>query len=1181
MSDFFFLSTRSLDLGTPSEKVQGNLEAIRILKRCTAENRLATPDELTTLARYTGWGDSAVLRHLSSSEALRGLLTVDELRAARGSALNAHYTALPVIGAIWEGLTYLGFDHPGLRILDPSAGIGHFKSGAPETLHRADWVEIELDHLTAGILGLLHPESKVYAQGYETVELPEGWFDLAITNVPFGNYGVASRKLPAHLRGAIHDFFFANTISLLRPGGVMAFITSRYTLDKKESQVRQWLAKRLDLLAAVRLPSSAFKANAGTEVVTDILILQKRSQEASVEPEWVQTVPVEIRGKYLSKPIPVNRYYASHPQRVLGLPSLTGTMYSSDSYNVEPDGRELGEAIREALLEALPEGLLRMQEPAAERDAQPPALVLTTARGRSPEQERRIHGLHDVYRAAKEVLAAETEGRALVEVGELRRRLNQVYVRFLDEYGPINRTANARLLAGSVEMPFLKALEIYDPVSATARKAGIFSGPLVRAATKHETPSVEDALLVCLDQRGKVDIAHIACLSGLPEAEAIRQLDERIYQLPTGGWETSDAYLCGNVREKLRQAQAAAGFDPAFERNVCALTRVLPEPLAPGQIRAPLGAGWIPTEVVEGFLSHLLSAGRYKVTYIPSLAHWEIDATYAWEIPTGLAHGRWGTGRVHALDLIDDGLNARTPVVYDTAEENGQGGCGEASPRILNQVETVAAQARLAEIKVEFERWLWSDAERAERLAAIYNERYNAHRVRQYDGAHLSTPGLNRAITLRPHQKNAIWRVLQCRTALLAHEVGMGKTLTGLTAAMESKRLCMTRKAMVVVPNHLTAQWHAQALWAYPNANLLVASASDLSKTNRGVFLSRIAANDWDLVIVPFSSFKLLPVSPKTMGEFYQREIDRLEEYLWELQADKASTRAIKEIEKSLKRFRVKLENASGMAKDSAGTITWEELGVDMLIVDEFAAYKNLFFGTRMNRIAGLANSDSQRAFDMFVKLRWTLGRGGKVVGMTGTPITNTIAEMYTMQRYFQMETLEALGLSHFDAWANQFALAEPGLEMTPDGAGFRMNTRFRKFVNLPELMQLWRQVVDTQRIDEKTGIDRPELYIGRPVKVISQGGPVLKEYTASLAARAERVRSGMVRPEEDNMLKITGDGRKAALDLSLVIPSPPDASMPKIDALVEVVSRVYAKTNPTQGVQVIFCDLATPKTRS
>ncbi len=513
-------------------------------------------------------------------------------------------------------------------------------------------------------------------------------------------------------------------------------------------------------------------------------------------------------------------------------------------------------------------------------------------------------------------------------------------------------------------------------------------------------------------------------------------------------------------------------------------------------------------------------------------------------------------------------MNARTVTVYDEVE----------GLRSVNQIETVAAQAKLSEIKTEFERWLFDDPDRAAQLCSIYNERFNAFRVRDYDGSHLSAPGLNRKINLRPHQKNAVWRILQSRSTLLHHEVGMGKTLAALVAAMESKRLGLTRKTMIVVPNHITSQWNMSALAAYPGANILAPTPADLSKSKRGEFLSRVATNDWDIIIVPFSSFKLLPVSAETQSDFYQREIDTLFDYLSELKADKSPTRAIKEIEKSIKRFQVKLDNLADMRKDDEKTITWEELGVDMLIVDEFHAYKNLYFSTRMTRIAGLTNSDSQRAFDMFVKFSWTQHNGGKVIGLTGTPVTNTLAEFFTMQRYFQLETLQELGLSHFDAWANQFALAEAGLEMTPDGSGFRMNTRFRKFVNVPELMQIWFQVVDAKRVDDNSGIERPDLFEGKPVKVLTDGGEALLDYVSTLAERAEKVRARLVRPDVDNMLCITGDGRKAALDLSLVIPTQANSSMPKIDALADVTADIYEATNTVKGTQIIFCDLATPK---
>jgi N12 class adenine-specific DNA methylase len=634
----------------------------------------------------------------------------------------------------------------------------------------------------------------------------------------------------------------------------------------------------------------------------------------------------------------------------------------------------------------------------------------------------------------------------------------------------------------------------------------------------------------------------------------------------------ADEYLSGNVRGNAR-GKSCAALDDSFQENVVALESVIPPDLKDG-IRAPLGAGWIPVEYIRQFILHLLKDGEYKVAYLPHLAHWEIEDLYRWRISDSLAKSRWGTQRIHALELIDAGLNARSVTIWDQIDEK---------TRVVNQMETVAAQAKLGEIKDEFEKWLWSDPERATELRALYNEQFNAFCARRYDGSHLSTPGLNRNITLRPHQKNVVWRILQNQSTAVDHRVGAGKTLAGIVAAMEAKRLRLVKKTMIVVPNHLLSQWQLATLAAYPGANILAPSPTDFEKTNRGEFLSKIATNDWDIVLVPFSSFKLIPVSRKTMEEFYQREIDTLETYLYELKAEagKSPSRATKEIEKNKKRFEAKLEALADMKKDDRGTITFEEMGVEMLIVDEFHAFKNLFFQSRMTRIAGLNNSDSQRAFDMFMKMIWMQEHGYKTVPMSGTFIVNTIAEFFTMQKFTQLETLKSLGIAHFDAWANQFALAEPGLEMTPDGSGFRMNTRFRKFVNVPELMKIWLQVADVYVIDETSGIERPDLINGKPVKVLSDGGEELVQYVKELATRAEKVRSGLVRPDQDNMLVITSDGRKAALDLSLVIPKPPDSPMPKIDELVNLVVEIYNSTSPIQATQLIFCDLATPKAKT
>ncbi len=1163
--DFYFQNDQPLDLGSPAKKFENNLQVIRLAKEIAACGRAASPDEQASFARYVGWGDSALLRQLNNSKELVQLLTEDEMRSLRGSTLNAHYTALPVIGAMWEALAFVGLGARPFRALDPSAGVGHFKSQTPVALRsQADWVEIELDSLTASILKLLHPESKVFAQGYETANLPEDWFDLVISNVPFGDYGVTKRGLPSFLRKSIHDFFFANTVSLLKPGGILAFITSRYTLDKKDGSVRAWLARHLEMLAAVRLPNNAFKENAGTEVVTDVLFMQKRFDETKDLPDWVETDFFSQNYRQTS----VNRYFMQHPHMILGTQNMDGTMYKSDGYTVSSDGRNLGDAMREMLRSVLPENILNVSNDVV-HEKHPSREIAITLSAPNPGDQERVNGLKAIYLVAKKLLKAETKGASLVDTSALRQELNNCYDEFTAKHGPINKPANIRLLNGSYEGPFLKALEEYNPTSATARKADLFAAVMVRSTAQIESPSVDDALLVCLDSKGKVDLPFIARLSKTNEEAVTHQLAGRIFRLPDGnGWVTADEYLSGNVREKLRAASAAAALDSIFQENVAALESAIPLDLKTGQIRAPMGAGWIPIELVEEFILHLLQEGEYRIVYIPHLAHWEIESSYLWRVPESIARSRWGTTRLHALDLIDAGLNARTVTVYDEVE----GG------RSANQIETVAAQAKLAEIKAEFERWLFDDPERAAQLCSIYNERFNAYRVRDYDGSHLSVAGLNRKINLRSHQKNAVWRILQSRSTLLHHEVGMGKTLAALVAVMESKRLGLTRKSMIVVPNHISSQWQMSALASYPGANILAPGPADLSKSKRGEFLSRVATHDWDLIIVPFSSFKLLPVSAETQSDFYQREIDTLFDYLSELKADKSPTRAIKEIEKSIKRFQVKLDTLADMRKDDEKTITWEELGVDMLIVDEFHAYKNLYFSTRMTRIAGLTNSDSQRAFDMFVKFGWTQQNGGKVIGLTGTPVTNTLAEFFTMQRYFQLETLQELGLSHFDAWANQFALAEAGLEMTPDGSGFRMNTRFRKFVNVPELMQIWFQVVDAKRVDDHSGIERPELFEGKPVKVLSDGGQTLLEYVASLAERAEKVRARMVKPDEDNMLCITGDGRKAALDMSLVIPSAPGSPMPKIDALAEIAADIYEATAPIKGTQIIFCDLATPK---
>jgi len=903
--------------------------------------------------------------------------------------------------------------------------------------------------------------------------------------------------------------------------------------------------------------------------------MQKRIEETEEIPLWIQTG--EFKPDY--RVATVNQYYLEHPEMIIGKPSLDGRMYQSDGYTVLPAGLDLSAELSRIFKQVL-KRIEPVSAPAKEQVITVHFSDDTVISSRTPAMPVVASKLMEIHDAAKKLIRAETRGdRSNATV--LRANLNKLYDQFVDVYGPINKPQNLRYLKNSAEVHFLKPLEKYHAESATAEKADIFFKTLVRSVVKTEKLSASDALLVCLDHMGKVDIPFIASVaqaspeqvpqSGMaPEALIIAELRGTIFLEPqTLAWQTSEQYLSGNVRIKLEQAKAAASFDNRFQENVMALESVIPLTIDPGHIRAPLGAGWIPVDVVGDFIRHLLKAGTYHVTYIPPLATWEIEKEYTAYIAPNLLNAKWGTSRMNTLTLIDAGLNSRDVVIYD--------GFGE--DRTVNTKETVAAQQKLLEIKEEFEKWLWSDTERSKRLVTIYNEEFNSVRLAKYDGSHLSTPGLHQAIRLRSNQKDAAWRIIQNPATMVGHEVGMGKTLTAIVAAMESKRLGFTKKAMFVVPNHTLSNWQIVIQTAYPGANILLPDPSDLTKGKRSEFMSRIATNNWDMILVPFSSFKLLPVSSATLKDFYMQQIDELEEHLLELKGDKNGKRAVKEIEKALKRFQVKLETISSFDKDDEDTITWEELGVDMLIVDEFHNFKNLYFGTKMSRIAGLSNTDSQRAFDMFVKFRWIIEYGGKVVGMTGTPVTNTMAELFTMQRYFQLETLQKLGLAQFDAWARQFALAEPGLEMTPDGSGFRMNTRFRKFVNVPELMQLWLQVADMRRVDPAE-IERPDLFNNKPVKVLSVAGQCLEDYVMKLAERAEKVRSGIVRPEEDNMLCITSDGRKAALDLSLVVPASAGAPMPKLDELAEVVAQVWKSTGSAKGAQLIFCDLGVPKAK-
>ena len=1194
---FFFPSDAQLFLGSARHKADTNLAVIARVKEIEKEGRFASTEEQELISRYVGWGDSAVLsaRYSDVVEAVSD----KEFAALRASTLNAHYTSLPIIRGIWAGLLHMGAGKlSSLRVLDPSAGIGHFRSASPECIRAiARWVEIELDTLTARILKQLHPniegQGVVFHEAFENVRLLENQFDLAISNVPFGNFPVVDRSIKdSGLKRNIHDYFFVKAFSLVKPGGIIVFITSRYTLDKKNSAIREYLARRAELLAAVRLPDTAFVANAGTQVVTDILILRKRTQvlEGTDLPEWVNTYMLDGARETNSDDaeddtadkLRENCIYAKHPEWIIGRRDTRRGMYTRGEYTIKYEGEyEIGEVVAEILTSALPaDGMLHggvesTQELGAVVETVPPAHLIEIKENLPVDHVRRLEGLRSIYDAARHLLDLETKGVTGLPVTIQRETLNRVYDLFVMRYGPITNRLHQKLLENSAALPFLLALENdYHPLTNSAQKALIFIESTVRSL--HSTQGIQscaDALLYSLNQRGSVDIDMIADLAHVTVDEALTELGERVLWTPEGTLALSDAYLSGNIAEKLAKARALATIEPRLKATVQALINAMPKPLQPGQVKARLGSGWIPAKYVAEFIEELLPGVTMQVTYIPKLGSWTVTHKKGF-IPAENS-SKYGTRCYTGLELIEAGLNAQTPVVYDTVEDE-QGN----EKRVLNQPETLAAQAKLEEMKARFDTWLWQDHMRAEDLARIYNERFNVFVRPHADGSHLTLPGLAKQLTLRPLQKDAVWYSLQRAATLVGDEVGLGKTLTAIVSVMEAIRLGSAHKALLTVPNHLTEQWRDAFLLAYPNANVLCAGKDDLSKNKRQQFMSRIATGRWDAVIVPQSSFKMLPVKPETVNAFIEGELEELRDFLQRLKAEKeVDNRARKQIEKAIKRFEAKLVDKSEMDKDSTDTITWDQMGIDMLVADELHMFKNLYFHSKMTRIAGLPNTDSQRAFDMFVKVRDLLKRGGRFIGLTGTPVSNTMAEAFTLQRYFAYDQLVEMGLSHFDSWAQMFADVVMMPEMTPDGSGFRVNTRLARFSNIPELSAMLSQFMILRRYKDVNGqVDRPNLYQGKPTAVKIPGSKQLKEFVKLLAKRAEAIRGGNVDPREDNMLKVVGDGRKAALDLRLAIPGMEDIALSKINISAQNIAAIYLHTAERKSAQIIFCDLGIPK---
>jgi N12 class adenine-specific DNA methylase len=1165
-----------------------------LLKVLENEQRPPEDDEKHILVRYVGWGglpqvfDSYNGAWTDERARLESLLTADELESARATTLNAHYTAPLIIQAMYALLEQLGFNCG--RILEPACGLGHFIGLMPETMHaRSQITGIEIDSITTRIAKLLYPDADIRHQPFEEARLADGFFDVAISNIPFGDYSPFDPQFK--LWGfKIHDYFFAKTLDKVRPGGLILFITSKGTMDKLDGSLREYVSHHADLVGAIRLPNDAFKRNANTDVTTDIIVLRKRHPgELPSGPAWKAIVAtLNSSGDEIS----INEYFASRPRMMLGEMRLEGRMYRDHEPTLVSNGRDLAGQLAEAIAH-FPRGIFKPQNtrvaaptveqvfPAPEH-IKPNAYTLFNDRigFRDGDQIRviedlpapkaqRIRGLIQVRDAVRRCLRSQIESHDETELAICRAQLNSAYDRFVSRHGYISERANTSAFRGDPDLPLMLSLEHYDEHTRRATKTTIFRERTVqRGMATAEIKTPRDALLVTLAERGSVDLAHLSTLLHQKPSEFLPELQGAIYLNPqTNRWVTEDEYLSGNVRAKLAVADAAALADAAFQPNIAALKLVQPTDLNPSEIDARLGSTWIPAEDIGKFAETLLGESGITVSHVPTLGLWVVRASSSvkFSVANTTEHG---TDRRTAIELLEDALNLRTPTVYDYDDRTDKD--------VVNVPATEAARDKQQKIKDRFKEWIWSEDERCERLARKYNDEFNNIRLRTFNGDHLTLPGASPTIQLRPHQRAAVWRILQTPNCLLAHVVGAGKTYTMVAAAMELKRLGFARKPLFAVPNHMLGQFSSELLSLYPGANILVASKEDFEKEKRQTLMSRIATGNWDAVIVTHSGFEKIPVSRQTQEEFIHAELRELN-LAAEQQRATGDTRIVKQLERAKKKLESKLkELAANEKKDD--TLTFEELGVDRLFVDEAHYFKNLFYVSKMTRIAGLPATASQRAFDMFLKVLHVqrMNSGAGVVFATGTPIANSVAEMFTMQRYLQMTALKSLKVDHFDSWAATFGEPVSAMELSPDGSGYRLNTRFARFINVPELMQQFRQVADIQT-QKMLKLPVPELRTGKPIIISAPCSPELKRIVESLVERAEALRSGRIDPREDNMLLVTTDGRKAALDLRLNQPELPDHPNSKVNLAVAEVLRIWRDTADQKLTQLVFCDMSVP----
>ena len=1188
----------ALGVGTPGEKFARNVRAIRLLKKLEAEDRFATPEEQEILAQYVGWGGLADCfdEHHSKYAELRALLTEDEYAAARASTLNAHYTSPTVIKAIYGAVGCMGFKTG--NIVEPSCGVGNFFGCLPESMAESKLYGVELDSLTGRIAQQLYQKASITVQGYERVSYPKDFFDVAVGNVPFGNYQV-NDKAYNRLGFSIHNYFFAKSLDLVRPGGIVAFVTSRYTMDAKDPAVRRYLAQRAELLGAIRLPNNAFKANAGTEVVTDIIFLQKREHIDLSEPAWVQLGET-------ADGFAVNRYFIDHPEMVLGVQTSESTQYGRQDFTVIPiEGASLENQLAEAIQNI--HGMYTEAAPAELEDAEAdnsipadPAVrnySYTVVDGKvyfrensrmtpvalSGTAEGRVKGLIGLRDCVRTFIEYQTEDYPDEDIQAEQRKLNTLYDVFVRKYGRITARANNTAFRLDSSYFLLSSLEVLDDEGKFVRKADMFSKRTIkrRVMVSHVDTSSE-ALALSMGERAKVDMPYMMELTGKTENEIYKDLQGVIFLNPLHDdtdarpkYLPADEYLSGNVREKLAIAKQRAELHPEdYTVNVQALEAVQPTDLTAAEISVRLGATWLPVEVVAQFMYELMGTPWYMrdkicVHYSQYTGDWRIEGKSR-DRSSVQAYSTYGTNRANGYKIIEETLNLRAVRIFDYIEDEH----GNRTP-VLNKKETAIAQGKQELIKQAFQDWIWKDPERRERLTRLYNEKFNSIRPREYDGSHLNFVGINPAITLRPHQVNAIARILYGGNTLLAHVVGGGKTFEMVAAGMESKRLGLCQKSLYVVPNHLTEQWATEFLQLYPAANILVATRRDFETKNRKRFCGRIATGDFDAIIIGHSQFEKIPMSIERQRYILEQQERDILDGLAELKANHGERFSIKQLERARKSIQAKLEKLNDQSRKD-DVVTFEELGVDRLFVDEAHYYKNLAAFSKMRNVGGISQTEAQKSSDLYMKCCYldelTGGRG--VIFATGTPVSNTMVELYTMQKYLQYHSLEEHGLLHFDAWASTFGETVTAIELAPEGTGYRSKTRFSRFYNLPELMSMFKEIADIQTAD----------MLNLPVPKANYHNIVLKpsehqkEMVAALSERAEKVRNRMVDPSVDNMLRITNDGRKLALDQRMMNPMLPASETGKVSACAENVYAIWQRTAAQKSTQLVFCDLSTPK---